>query len=431
MAEQPAELKTPTDAEHRASFFRQSGWLMIATIGGGLLMWMVHFLSKAPSVTKPEYADFGVYLAVAMTIPTLPLQMVMAHQTAHALIAGRQRQLAGMIRLVLGGTFILWLIATILVLAFKNQIVTRLEITNPAGIWVTLLVLLLQLWVPTFWGVLQGQQNFLWLGWSMISSGVGRICIAAFLVLVLSAAAAGMMVGVLLGLVLAAGIAIWQIRSVLALKSAPFHWNQLLAQVVPLMLGFAMFQFLFTADTIFSKAYFDKEDMAAYVAAGTMARALMWLVGPLASVMVPRIVHSAAKAQKTDLVKLVLIGTAVLAGVGAVCLSLIGPWVIRFVTKPSYVEVATALLPWYALAMVPLSVANVLLNNLLAQGRFKMVPALCVLAVAYAVALTQFHDTMIMVLKTLGVFNCLLLALCAWYNWFAKPEPSKLAAPVT
>jgi hypothetical protein len=39
--------------------------------------------------------------------------------------------------------------------------------------------------------------------------------------------------------------------------------------------------------------------------------------------------------------------------------------------KPSYVQQATALLPWYAWAVVPLALANVLLNNLLAHSRFK------------------------------------------------------------
>ena len=75
------------------------------------------------------------------------------------------------------------------------------------------------------------------------------------------------------------------------------------------------------------------------------------------------------------------------------------------------------LLPWYAWAVVPLSVANVLLNNLLARSLFKVVPALCVLAVGYAFALTRFHDTPVMVIKTLGVGNLLLLAVCAWYTW--------------
>jgi hypothetical protein len=51
---------------------------------------------------------------------------------------------------------------------------------------------------------------------------------------------------------------------------------------------------------------------------------------------------------------------------------------------PDYMQPVSVLLPWYAWAVVPLSVANVLLNNLLARSHFKVVPALCVLAVGYA-----------------------------------------------
>jgi len=69
---------------------------------------------------------------------------------------------------------------------------------------------------------------------------------------------------------------------------------------------------------------------------------------------------------------------------------------------------ASPLLRWYAWAVVPLSVANVLLNNLLARSLFKGVPALCVLAGVYAFALTRFHETPVMVIKTLGVCNLLL-----------------------
>ena len=67
--------------------------------------------------------------------------------------------------------------------------------------------------------------------------------------------------------------------------------------------------------------------------------------------------------------------------------------------------------------MVPLAVANVLLNNLLARSQVKVVPALCVLAVAYAFALSRFHDTPVMVIQTLGACNLALLAVCAWYTW--------------
>jgi hypothetical protein len=155
----------------------------------------------------------------------------------------------------------------------------------------------------------------------------------------------------------------------------------------------------------------------------------MWLVGPLASVMFPRIVHSAAKAEKNDLMSMVLLGTAVLSVMGAVGLSVLGPWVVKFVSGPSFVKTASSLLPWYAGAMVPLALANVLLNNLLARSFFKVVPALCVLAGCYGFALTRFHDSLIMVLQTLTVFNTLLLLICSWFTWQSKPQATVVIAP--
>ena len=81
--------------------------------------------------------------------------------------------------------------------------------------------------------------------------------------------------------------------------------------------------------------------------------------------------------------------------------------------------------------MVPLALANVLLNNLIARSFFKVVPALCLLAPGYAFALTRFHDTPVTVLKTLGVFNLLLLAVCAWFTWGTKVQSpgSKVQSP--
>ena len=76
------------------------------------------------------------------------------------------------------------------------------------------------------------------------------------------------------------------------------------------MLGFGAVQFLFTADTMFVKAYFSGDDAAFYVSAGTLSRALMWLVLPLATVMFPKIVHSVARSEKSNLLGVVLLGTA-------------------------------------------------------------------------------------------------------------------------
>ena len=425
-AEKTETARASATAQH-ASFFRQSGWLMFATIAGGLFMTAVHFLSKA--IPEAEYGQFGTFLAVAMFIPAMPLQMVVAQQTAQALALHREHELSGLIRAAWLGTFLVWLVGVGIVFLFQGTILQQWKISNPMALWLTMPVLLFTVWLPMFYGVLQGQQSFFWMGWSMMANGVGRMGIAALAVLVLHWYAPGMIIGMVGGLFLALVFAIWPTRSLWLPSPVPFDWSSLLRQVIPLTLGFGVFQFLLTADTMFVRASFSESTSAFYVSAGTLSRASMWLVGPLATVMFPKLVHAKAKAQKTDLVSVVLLGTLIFAGGGAMGLWVLGPWVVKFMFKPSYVQQATALLPWYAWAVVPLALGNVLLNNLLAHSLFKVVPALCLLAVGYAFALTQFHDSPITVIKVLGSANLLLLAICAWYTWGGGKQEAGVLSP--
>lgn len=412
-----SDSKVISGAVRDASFFRQSGWLMIANIVGGALNWAVHLLAKA--IPPGEYGNFGALLAVVMVLPTIPLQMVLAQQTAKALATNSERELSGVLRLMLAATGLIWLIGTILALIFQEPILTRMKVGDATALYVVLPIVLVSLWGPLLLGVLQGQQNFLWLGWSMLFNGVGRVMVAAFAVLVLHAYATGMVTGVLVGVSASFLIAAWHTRGVWKLSPARFDWRGLMRQVIPLTMGFLAFQILFTVDTLFAKSYFSKADADFYVSAGTMARALMWLVLPLAAVMFPRLVHSAAKSEKSNLMGLVLAGTAILAILSATGLSLVGRWVIPIVYTPEYVATAAAILPWYAFAMVPLAVANVLLSNLLARPKVGFLfPSCAVLvAIGYMVALTQFHASMIQVLQVMGVCNLLFLAVCSGFSW--------------
>ena len=414
MSEIAAQPAAATESKKDHAFFRQSGWLMIANVGAGAFMWAVHFLSRF--VGPAEYGIFVAFLSTAMVLPAFPLQMVLAQQTAKALAEGRRRELTGIIRLMWLATFVFWLLGVVAVVLFRQELPARWQANDPACFWLTLPILLAQLWLPLFWGTLQGKQDFVWLGWTMILNGVARLAIAGFAVF-LVAKAAGMLAGVLLGLVMTVGLAIWKTSDLWAGPSAPFDWRSLLRQVIPLMLANGAFQFLFTADTIFAMAYLEEETLGYYGSAGTLSRALIWLVGPLAVVMFPRLVHSVAKSEKSNLMTLVLVGTAVLSVVGAAAVSLLGPLIIQIVSGPKFVAVASALIPWYASAMVPLAVANVLLNNLIAKADFRVAVPLALVAIGYAAALTQFHATPVAMLQTMGVFNTLMFLSCAWFTW--------------
>ncbi len=415
------------DHKPHAAFFRQSGWLMVANVGAGFLTLGVHFLSK--KIPEAQYAAFGTLLMVVACLPTMPLQMVFAQQTAQALATGRERQLAGMIRLAWIWTFVIWALAALAVLVFQKQIVTGWHLPSGSGLRVTLPLLLVSLWAPLFTGVMQGRQDFFWMGWSVLLGGAGRLALAAFLVLALAFGAEGMMAGALIGVGLTVAITIWRTRDLWRGRAEAFDRKYLLRQVVPLMLGFGACQFMFTSDTIFAKAYFHSDEMAPYVAAGTLSRALLWLVLPLAAVMFPKIVHASARAEKSNLFGLVVLGTAALALCGGLGLWLVGPWVVKLIFTANYVAETTALIPWYAAAMVPLAMANVLVNDLLARSRFGVVPFMVALAAAYGftlpMLLNHFPGRIEVVLQTLGAFNLLLFLVCAWFVWGVKEKPPR------
>ena len=412
------------DHKPHAAFFRQSGWLMMANIVSGLMAFGVHPLAK--KIPESEYSIFGTMLMVTACMPIMPLQMVFAQQTAGALATGRERQLAGMIRLGWLWTFILWAVAALAVVAFQGSIMARWELTNSMVLWVTLATVLMNLWMPLFSGVLQGRQDFFWLGWASIFGGVGRVVVAVVMVLAFHSGATGMMLGAGIGLAAWSCVAMWRSRDLWSVKTERFDGRALFKQVAPLVLGFGACQFLFTSDTMFAKAFFSGDDMASYVAAGTLSRALLWLVLPLAAVMFPKIVHATAKSEKSSLLGIVLLGTAALAVCCVAGLCLVGPFVVKLVFTPQYVAATTALLPWYAGAMIPLALANVLVNDLMARSRFKVVLPMVVLVVAYGFTLPamlhKFPGHMEVALQTLGAFNLLLLGICAWFTWGTTPK---------
>ena len=96
MSEEKVDAIPTVDHKPHATFFRQSGWLMIATVIQGGMTFGVHPLAK--KISPAEYSIFVTMLMLTALIPTMPLQMVFAQQTAGTLATNRGRQLALMIR---------------------------------------------------------------------------------------------------------------------------------------------------------------------------------------------------------------------------------------------------------------------------------------------------------------------------------------------
>ena len=408
--------------------------MMMSSIIAGFMSLGVHFLNKV--IPQGEYSNFGVLVMVVACLPTMPLQMVFAQQTATAIAENRERQLAGMIRWTWLWTSVIWVVVVVLATIFQKQIVSGWQLSSAAPLYATIFAILVSLWLPLFAGVMQGRQDFFWYGWATIAGGVLRLAAGAVAVIVFHLGAAGMLWGATIGVGLASLIVIGRTRDfwMWGQPSEPFDSGALSKQIIPLILAFGVCQFLFTTDTMYAQVHFTADSMKRYVAAGTLSRALLWLVLPISSVMFPKIVHASAKKEKNNLLAIVIAGTAVLAVIGAAGLCIVGPIVVRIVFKPEDVADTVALLPWYAGAMIPLALANVLVNDLMARGRFKAVPFMLVIGVAYAFTLPymlrHYPGRMTVVLQTLGVFTTLLFIVCAWFTWGAKGAKPVAQAPI-
>ena len=158
-----------------------------------------------------------------------------------------------------------------------------------------------------------------------------------------------------------------------------------------------------------------------YGAAGTIGRAVFFFLAPMTTVMFPKIAQSAARSEKSNVLFQAL-GATALMGVGAaICCTFLAELPFRLGYKAEYLP-AARLVPVFAWCMLPLPLANVLVNNLLARERYGIVPWLAGIAITYYFALTHVAQIQPQrfehIIHTLGGFGTLLLVVCLIYTWY-------------
>ena len=428
----PSASKSNEDAVPPASplagklaFFRQSGWMVLAATISGVLMYAVHKL--ASTMPKAEYGVFTTLLQVLnqMAIPAAGLQLTFVQQAVAATSDEEHRRLTGAMRSLLGGTFVLWLVLAAAALFSSGFLMNKYQIVNPAALWVTLLLGLASFWSPIVLGVLQGRQNFLWLGWANMLNGLTRLGAVAVIVVGLGGCAAGGMTGALLGMLVAMGIAVWQTWNLWHGPAEPFDWWPWLKRMFPMTAGFGAVTFMLTQDMLTVQEFFPAEETGYYGAAGMIGRALYFFTAPVAAVLFPKLVHSAVRAEKSSVLAQALGATALLGGAAALFCTFLPELPLRIIYDPSYLKIAP-LVPLFAWCILPLILAGVLVNNLLARERYAAVPFLVAVAVGYVFALNHVGakhgpsgvEGFAMVIKTLGLFSSLLLVVCLFFTWW-------------
>jgi hypothetical protein len=152
---------------------------------------------------------------------------------------------------------------------------------------------------------------------------------------------------------------------------------------------------------------------------------------PVAAVMFPKLVRSRATATSSDALSLALTGTAWLAGLAAVVCTFFPllPVRILYFRHPDLWQSAV-LVPWIMWAIAPLTIYNVLVNNLIARERYGIIPWAAILPVAYAVTLYLFlansHQPPFVafkrVIQILMLYNTALMVISVYFSRRASLE---------
>ncbi len=429
-------------ADSGRHFFRQASWLVAANLGCGVFMFAVH-----PLVSKLDPAEYGVFATLLkvfllLGVPAAGLQAVFALQTATAKEPAAQAELAATLRVVLRGTFALWLAVLTTGLVLSDAICATLKISNPAALWATLGLGLTSLWLPVLRGTLQGRQDFAGFGWTLMIDGVGRFSAVLVLVVLLQGQAASAMTASLFSQLAAVVLAWHATRELRSVAGGTFAWRPWLARVMPLTLGMGAVMFVSTADAVFVQSQFPKEITALYQAGVIVGFGLSQFTLPISSVMFPKIAGGSGSGGGADAaLRHTLLASAALGGAVAMVCSLVPTLPLRIVyfRNPDYFLQAAPLVPWFVWSILFLVLANVLVQNLLARERFAIVPWLVLIAAGFAAGLWWIQPKLAgmeplaafrLVVQVLSVACVALLATAIYFTWARPTGPKAGVQPV-
>ena len=420
----------------KEGFFRQSAWLAAATVLGGAFMTAVH--PVASQMGKTEYGVLGTMLKLFLLlgIPSGGVQVVFAQQSAAAATPDLRLRLAGTARGVLCGIAIVWAVMAALTAGWHDGIARRLNLADATVLWPTLAAAFTWLALPVFKGLLQGRQEFGTLGWIGILEGAGRLVAMVVVVRGFRGHAAGAMGAVAFGQALSFVVALRATRSVWLGPGAEVDWSGWIRRAVPYTAGAAGLLVLSLFDFVYLQAAIPAAQADAfslgqlYVPAATIGFALTQVTVPLAMVMFPKIARSVATGTKSDALALALSGTALLGSCGwiaVLALPKLPLQILYFRTPANWA--AAPLVPWCVFAMLSYVLANVLVTDHLARGRFAVVPWVVGIAAAYVSVLVALTPTLLamdpiaayrLVASVVGGANLLLLAIAALLTWGGK-----------
>lgn len=263
--------------------------------------------------------------------------------------------------------------------------------------------------------IAQGTQEFTGFALSASAEGVAKVAGLAAFVLIgfgLLGGLLGFLTGGLCGL---GAIAWWLARRYASVgpQRVRYDWRRIaLSTAGSASMTLAM-TLIGTVDVILVKHYFTAHEAGLYAAAALGGKALLFFVGFVPMVLLPRVTDHHARGERTR--RVLFLSVSVLAGValfGGIALKLFGAFFLHLLVGHTY-DAALPLLLLYSFAMLALGLTNILALYGIATHRLAFGIPLVAGALATLLSIALLHPSLESVVLTLVVGNVLTCAAVA------------------
>lgn len=386
--------------------------------GGTILAGLLGVAFQSLFSHRLQPADYGAVFAVVslMTFVGLPASgftLVMAREASRDRASGDS---AASSSLLLNGNRSLLAAGLGLgvIFALISPLLAQFLAIPPSLILAVAAGMPFALALPLLAGEFQGQQRFVAL--SLVLAGQAGVKLVAALLLGAILGPFGIVAGIsVAGAVVY--VAAWFAISRRPITRSKLPWMssaaKYLAVVLPSTLALAL---LLSADVLLVKHFFPSRIAGEYAAVAALGRAIFWGAGAVATVLFPKVVFSRAQGKGSAHLVAASLGLVALGGLTGLGLLTLGSRVILVAFSGSaYSDVATYL-PWYAIGMIMLGIAAVLITTHQSRGRAGFLAVLLPLSLLEPVLLLFFHQSLAQVVLVVDVSMAILaLAMLALY----------------
>lgn len=365
---------------------------------------------------QDQFGEFGVMNTMLsifglFTMPAMALQLSIARQTAIFDERGDADSIAAMLQRAARRLAFVSAAIVLAMLALSPWLKGYLKLDGYAPIWVTIGLGVVAVVSPLVNGALQGLKRFGWLSISGMLAPLIRIGVGVELVAI-GWRASGALLGTFVGNVVLLGIASVVLAAYFRRRVAfrDMDTGVVYRYLGPTLVSLIAYAALVNIDLVVVKHYFSDEQAAQYSGATLFGRAIGWLMAPLCTVLFPHVWdETKSSANRALLLKFLLAAIALSVGGALVCT--LGSGLLTTLLLGRTEETVAGLIRICVWAMLPIGVASLFLNFVMARGRYGFLAALVALVLLYLLAFAIWHDTFEHILMVVAGFGMAALVL--------------------